>query len=62
MLTDYPLQNASYACLRNFTVGYTLPATAARKIKLSGVRFMCRAVTCSIFGEVATKALIRSRV
>ena len=39
MLTDYPLQNASYACLRNFTVGYTLPATAARKIKLSGVRF-----------------------
>ena len=38
-LTDYPLQNASYACLRNFTLGYTLPATAARKIKLSGVRF-----------------------
>ncbi len=37
-LTDYPLQNASYACLRNFTLGYTLPVVA-RKIKLSGVRF-----------------------
>ncbi|MCC8170609.1 MAG: SusC/RagA family TonB-linked outer membrane protein, partial [Parabacteroides sp.] len=38
-LTDYPLQNASYACLRNFTFGYTLPGTAASKIRLSGVRF-----------------------
>ena len=38
-LTDYPLQDASYACLRNFTLGYTLPSTAARKLKLSGVRF-----------------------
>lgn len=38
-LTDYPLQNASYACLRNFTLGYTLPNAAARKMKLSGVRF-----------------------
>ena len=38
-LTDYPLQNASYACLRNFTLGYTLPVAAARKMKLSGVRF-----------------------
>ena len=37
--TDYPLQDASYACLRNFTLGYTLPSTAARKLKLSGVRF-----------------------
>jgi len=38
-LTDYPLQDASYACLRNFTIGYTLPTASARKIKLSSVRF-----------------------
>lgn len=38
-LTDYPLQNASYACLRNFTLGYTLPTTVAHKMRLSGVRF-----------------------
>lgn len=38
-LTDYPLQNASYACLRNFTVGYTLPVSVAQKLRLSGVRF-----------------------
>lgn len=38
-LTDYPLQNASYACLRNFTLGYDLPAAAVSKMKLSGVRF-----------------------
>ncbi|MCI1647808.1 MAG: TonB-dependent receptor [Bacteroides sp.] len=38
-LTDYPLQNASYACLRNFTLGYTLPNTVAHKMRLSGVRF-----------------------
>lgn len=38
-LTDYPLENASYACLRNFTVGYTLPSKATQKLRLSGLRF-----------------------
>lgn len=38
-LTDYPIENGSYACLRNFTVGYTMPAAAARKLHLSTVRF-----------------------
>lgn len=38
-LTDYPLQDASYACLRNFTIGYTLPNGFVRKLKLSNVRF-----------------------
>lgn len=38
MLTDYPIQNGSYACLRNFTVGYTLPIKAAKKFKLRSIR------------------------
>lgn len=38
-LTDYPIENGSYACLRNFTVGYTMPSSAARKLHLSTVRF-----------------------
>lgn len=39
-LTDYPIENGSYACLRNFTVGYTMPATAVRKLlHLNTVRF-----------------------
>ena len=39
-LTDYSIENGSYACLRNFTVGYTMPATAARKLlHLNTVRF-----------------------
>lgn len=37
-LTDYPLQDASYACLRNFTLGYTLPDSVIRRLKLSGIR------------------------
>lgn len=39
MLTDLGLQDASYLCLRNLTVGYTLPKKAARKIGLSSLRF-----------------------
>ncbi|WP_295935752.1 TonB-dependent receptor [uncultured Alistipes sp.] len=39
MLTDLGLQDASYLCLRDFTVGYTLPKAAARKIGLSSLRF-----------------------
>ncbi len=39
MFTDLPLQNASYLCLRNLTVGYTMPKKTAAKIGLSGLRF-----------------------
>lgn len=39
MLTDYGLQDASYLCLRDLTIGYTLPKKAARKIGLSSLRF-----------------------
>ncbi|MBE5032567.1 SusC/RagA family TonB-linked outer membrane protein [Gallalistipes aquisgranensis] len=38
MLTDLGLQNASYLCLRDLTVGYTLPKKTARKIGLNGLR------------------------
>lgn len=37
-LTDYPLENASYACLRNLTIGYTLPMKAVRKLGLNNLR------------------------
>jgi hypothetical protein len=37
-LTDYPLEDASYLCLRNVTVGYTLPTNVMRKLHLSGLR------------------------
>lgn len=36
--TDYPLQDASYACLRNVTVGYTFDKKIAEKLKLKGLR------------------------
>lgn len=39
MLTDYPLEDGSYVCLRNVTLGYTLPQRATRKIGLSQLRF-----------------------
>lgn len=38
-LTDYPLEDASYACLRNLTVGYTLPKKITNKWKLNSLRF-----------------------
>ena len=38
ILTDYPLENASYACLRNFTVGYTLPSRLVHKLHLTKFR------------------------
>ena len=38
MLTDMALQNGSYMCLRNLTVGYTLPRKVARKIGLNNLR------------------------
>ncbi|MBQ9203978.1 MAG: TonB-dependent receptor [Prevotella sp.] len=37
-LTDYPLENASYACLRNLTLGYTLPKTITRKWNITSLR------------------------
>lgn len=37
-LTDYPLENASYACLRNLTVGYTLPKQLTRKWHITNLR------------------------
>ncbi len=39
MLTDLGLQDASYLCLRDLTVGYTLPKKAATKLGLRGLRF-----------------------
>ncbi len=39
MMTDYPLQDASYFCLRDFTVGYTFSKAVARKMHLRGLRF-----------------------
>lgn len=38
MLTDYGLQDASYVCLRNLTVGYTFPKRIANKLHLGGLR------------------------
>ena len=38
MMTDYPLQDASYMCLRDFTVGYTFPKEVAKKMHLRGLR------------------------
>lgn len=38
LLTDYGVESASYAYLRNIIVGYTLPASAAKKLKISSLR------------------------
>ncbi|MDE5852236.1 MAG: TonB-dependent receptor, partial [Alistipes sp.] len=38
MFTDFPLQDASYLCLRDVTVGYTLPKRTAKKLHLNGLR------------------------
>ena len=39
LLTDYPLQDASYACLRNLTIGYTMRNKLTQRMKLANVRF-----------------------
>ena len=39
LLTDYPLEDGSYVCLRNVTLGYTLPKKATRKLGLNQLRF-----------------------
>jgi len=36
--TDYLIEDASYAALRNVTVGYTLPTKVAKKMHLKGLR------------------------
>ncbi|EOR94893.1 TonB-dependent receptor [Arcticibacter svalbardensis MN12-7] len=38
MLTDYVVEDASYASLRNVILGYSLPKTISKKMGLSGVR------------------------
>lgn len=38
MLTDYPLQDASYLCVRDVTIGYTFPKRIASKLHLGGLR------------------------
>lgn len=38
MLTDYAIEDASYASLRDFTLGYRLPESVVKKIKISDVR------------------------
>lgn len=39
MLTDYCIEDGSYAAMRDFTLGYRLPANILGKIKLSDLRF-----------------------
>lgn len=38
LLTDFPLQDASYIALRNLTLGYTLPKKVAKKLNINGLR------------------------
>lgn len=38
MLTDFGLQDASYVCLRNLTIGYTFPKRIVNKLHLGGLR------------------------
>lgn len=39
LLTDYGIESATYAFLRNAVIGYTLPKSILRKTKLGSVRF-----------------------
>ncbi len=43
MLTDYVVEDASYFALRELLVGYTLPSTWAKKMKLSSLRLYASA-------------------
>ncbi len=38
LLTDYPIEDASYASLRDFTLGYTLPSNMADYLRISNLR------------------------
>jgi TonB-linked SusC/RagA family outer membrane protein len=39
MLTDYVIEDASYYALRDLVIGYKLPATVTKKIKVNSLRF-----------------------
>lgn len=41
MLTDYVVEDGSYICLREVTLGYTLPKKLAQRVKLGSLRFYC---------------------
>ena len=38
MLTDYVVENGSYAALRNLSLGYTLNPKVSKRMKLNGLR------------------------
>jgi TonB-linked SusC/RagA family outer membrane protein len=38
MLSDYCIENGSYAALRDFTLGYSVPKKIVKKLKISAVR------------------------
>lgn len=38
LLSDYCIEDGSYAALRDFTLGYNIPETTAKKIRISGLR------------------------
>jgi len=38
LLSDYAVQDGSYAALRDFTFGFTVPIAFAKKIKINGLR------------------------
>lgn len=39
MLTDYCIEDGSYAALRDFTLGYRIPANVVKKLKMGELRF-----------------------
>lgn len=39
MLTDYVIEDASYYALREVNLGYTLPSSSIKKLKISSMRF-----------------------
>lgn len=39
MLTDYVIENGSYAALRSVILGYALPSSITKKMKINGARF-----------------------
>jgi TonB-linked SusC/RagA family outer membrane protein len=41
MLTDYVVEDASYAALRELTLGFTLPPSFGRKARISSMRLYC---------------------
>ncbi len=60
MLTDYPLQNASYACLRNFTVD--IPCRQLLPVRLLSCTFYVSGSNLLYIWEVATSINPESRM